>query len=155
MVDKGSCDRYLFVICLCFERTGRQRPNVNKQKMVRLAVNSPDTNQSTGLNNSSSGGGGGGGGSGNQSAGMQQQPQSVSGNNVHPPPLLSPIQHQHMHHENGHGLYIPYTGEFYPTEQGYYMPQELCPTHAPLCLHSEFGKHRAADSPFFAILLLL
>lgn len=100
--------------------------------MVRLAVNSPDTNQSTGLNSGGS----------NQSAGMQQQPQPVSGNNVHPPPLLSPIQHQHMHHENGHGLYIPYTGEFYPTEQGYYMPQELCPTHAPLCLHSEFGKHQ-------------
>lgn len=101
--------------------------------MVRLAVNSPDTNQSTGLNSVGS----------IQSVGMQQQPQPVSGNNIHPPPLLSPIQqHQHMHHENGHGLYIPYTGEFYPTEQGYYMPQELCPTHAPLCLHSEFGKHQ-------------
>lgn len=110
--------------------------------MVRLAVNSPDMNQSAGLSSST------------QSSGMQQQPQPVSGNNIHPPPLLSPIQHQHMHHENGHGLYIPYTGEFYPTEQGYYMPQELCPTHAPLCLHSEFGKHQHSARVIFIDFIL-
>lgn len=49
-----------------------------------------------------------------------------------PPPLLT----------NGHGLYIPYVNsEFYTADQGYFMPQDLCPAHASICLHSEFGKN--------------
>lgn len=80
--------------------------------------------------------------SGNHYSPTQHSP----GNNIHQPsssPLLSvpQLHSQHLHHDNNHGLYFPYAGEFYPTEQGYYMPQELCPTHAPMCLHSEFGKN--------------
>lgn len=81
-----------------------------------------------------------------------QPPHHHQNNNHHPshnqnpipPHIAASLQHQpphhHMHHENGHGLYIPYAGEFYPTEHGYFIPPEICPTHAPLCLHSDFGK---------------
>lgn len=66
---------------------------------------------------------------------QQQQQQHV-------PPPLPP--HHHLHHENGVGLYVPYTGEFYPADHGYFIPHEMCPTHAPMCLHSEFGKKRVS-----------
>lgn len=49
-----------------------------------------------------------------------------------PPPPISLLT-------NNQG-YIPFASEFYTTDQGYFMPQELCAAHAPICLHSEFGK---------------
>lgn len=57
-------------------------------------------------------------------------PQTVRSRSADVPPLLA----------NGHGLYIPYASEFYTADQGYFMPQDLCPAHASICLHSEFGK---------------
>lgn len=51
-----------------------------------------------------------------------------------PPPPISLLT-------NNQG-YIPFPSEFYTTDQGYFMPQELCAAaHAPICLHSEFGKN--------------
>lgn len=52
-----------------------------------------------------------------------------------PPPPISMLT-------NNQG-YIPFASEFYTTDQGYFMQQELCPAHAPICLHSEFGKKHA------------
>lgn len=49
-----------------------------------------------------------------------------------PPPPISLLT-------NNQG-YIPFASEFYTTDQGYFMPQELCAAHAPICLHSEYGK---------------
>lgn len=49
-----------------------------------------------------------------------------------PPPPISLLA-------NNQG-YIPFASEFYTTDQGYFMPQELCAAHAPICLHSEYGK---------------
>lgn len=51
-----------------------------------------------------------------------------------PPPPISLLA-------NNQG-YIPFASEFYTTDQGYFMPQELCAAHAPICLHSEFGKNK-------------
>lgn len=48
----------------------------------------------------------------------------------HPPPI--PVL------GNGQG-YIPYASDFY-TDQTYYLPQELCTAHPPICVHSEYGK---------------
>lgn len=50
-----------------------------------------------------------------------------------PPPPISLLA-------NNQTTYIPFASEFYTTDQGYFMPQELCAAHAPICLHSEFGK---------------
>lgn len=49
-----------------------------------------------------------------------------------PPPPISLLA-------NNQG-YIPFASDYYTTDQGYFMPQELCAAHAPICLHSEFGK---------------
>lgn len=61
-----------------------------------------------------------------------------------PPPPISLLT-------NNQG-YIPFASEFYTTDQGYFMPQELCAAHAPICLHSEFGKtHKYTSLPFQSI----
>lgn len=49
-----------------------------------------------------------------------------------PPPPISLLA-------NSQG-YIPFASDYYACDQGYFMPQELCAAHAPICLHSEFGK---------------
>lgn len=50
----------------------------------------------------------------------------------HPPPPMPVLG-------NGQS-YIPYAGDFY-TDQTYYLPQELCTAHPPICVHSEYGKN--------------
>lgn len=62
----------------------------------------------------------------------------------HPPPPISLLA-------NGQGYAIPYASEFYTTDQGYFMPQELCTAHAPICLHSEFGKNKMQISHYTTI----
>lgn len=59
-----------------------------------------------------------------------------------PPPPISLLT-------NNQG-YIPFASEFFPTDQGYFMPQELCAAaHAPICLHSEFGKIQTEEKKTF------
>lgn len=121
--------------------------------MVRLALNSTETHQNAGPSSSPSGTFSPNSDSGMPAPLMQHhhpnhnhnhhppvhQPQSMQ--QQHGPPPLPQLQHHHMHHENGVGLYVPYTGEFYPADHGYFIPHDMCPTHAPMCLHSDFGKN--------------
>lgn len=77
---------------------------------------------------------------------QQQQPQQQHSppHNNHQIPSMQQHQqqqhHHHMHQDNGQPLYIgPYGNEFYP-EQPYFIPHELCPTHAPMCAFNEYGE---------------
>lgn len=73
---------------------------------------------------------------------QQQQQQHSPPHHNHQIPSMQQHQqhHHHMHQDNGQPLYIgPYGNEFYP-EQPYFIPHELCPTHAPMCAFNEYGK---------------
>lgn len=123
-------------------RPSSQPPPVIHQQQQPQPQPPPQSQpQQPNQNAANAGGGGGGGGSDLKATdndnnttnkfyirGERSQP-------AYPHPAPPPISLL----ANNQG-YIPFASEFYTTEQGYFMPQELCAAHAPICLHSDYGK---------------
>lgn len=124
--------------------------------MVRLALNGTETHQNAGPSTSPSNTISPNAADVNMSSAsslIQHHHPTINNHNHHPsahpaqtiqqqqhvPQPLPPPPHHHLHHENGVGLYVPYN-EFYPADHGYFIPHEMCPAHAQMCLHSDFGK---------------